>query len=347
MTSIELLRSRVSIRHSSPPSGDRISTTTRPFTLPATMSAATCGTSSRLTWVVSAWSFERSRSWTSRSHTLRRRGMGVETELMPTSLTPAQDEGRHVGGQVHALRIAAGGDGAFRVHLRDDVGERHRTDGIDSTRPARLGERLHRAVELVAVDHARGTQALEERLFRDAARGGDDPVAELGEDHDGRRADTARGTRHQNVAVGGLHALLFQRHDAEHGGVACNAHRHAVGRRPALRHRNEPVAADARHFREAAMVAFAHAIAVEHHLVARLPARMRGTPHHAGEIDAGDQRKAPRDRGLARDVEAILVVHRGMRDVHRDVALHQVASSSRVKIGLLAGIGLGDENGAE
>ena len=109
-------------------------------------------------------------------------------------------------------------------------------------------------VELVAVDDAGGTEALEEGLFRHAARRGDHAVAELREDHDRRGADAARRTRHQHVAIRRLHALLFQRHHAEHGGIAGHANGHAVGGRPALGHRHQPVADDARQFGEAAMV---------------------------------------------------------------------------------------------
>ena len=135
-------------------------------------------------------------------------------------------------------------------------------------------------------------------------------VAKLGENDDGGRSHATRSTGDEDVAVRRLHPLLLQRHDAEHGGVARDTHRHAVGRRPALRHRHQPVAVEAGHFREAAVMALAHAIAIEHHMVARLPARVGRGTHHTGEVDAGDQRKAPRDGRLAGDVEAVLVIDR-------------------------------------
>ena len=67
----------------------------------------------------------------------------------------------------------------------------------------------------------------------------------------------------------------------------------------------------------------AHAPAVADDLVAGLPLRMRGLFDGAGEVDAGDHRKAPHHRGLAGDGETILVVQRRPFDGDRNVAFHQ------------------------
>ena len=96
------------------------------------------------------------------------------------------------------------------------------------------------------------------------------------------------------------------------------------------------------------MVLFADTPAIEHDLVAGLPVpdgrRLR---HGAGEIDTGDQRKAADDGRLAGDGEAVLVVHRGMRDVDGDIAFHQVGFGQTVRTGPAGRVGLGDLNGAE
>ena len=56
----------------------------------------------------------------------------------------AQDERRDGRRQVHALREAAGGDGARVFRLRQQVGERVRTNAVDARRPALLAERAAR-----------------------------------------------------------------------------------------------------------------------------------------------------------------------------------------------------------
>ena len=58
--------------------------------------------------------------------------------------------------------------------------------------------------------------------------------------------------------------------------------------------------------------------------VARLPLRMRGGFHRAGEIDAGDHRKTANDGRFAGDRESVLVIHGGPFDADGDIAFHQI-----------------------
>src|ERR1700759_1986477 len=68
---------------------------------------------------------------------------------------------------------------------------------------------------------------------------------------------------------------------------------------------------------------FTHPPTVADHLVPGFPLRMGRLFDGAGEIDAGDHRKAPYYRGLAGQRQTVLVVQRRPLDPHRDVAFHQ------------------------
>ena len=71
------------------------------------------------------------------------------------------------------------------------------------------------------------------------------------------------------------------------------------------------------------------------------------SPRRAGEIDAGDHRKAAHHRRLAGDGEPVLVVDGRMAHPHQDIALHQGVGSEVLQGDALACIGLLDEDGLE
>ena len=78
--------------------------------------------------------------------------------------------------------------------------------------------------------------------------------------------------------------------------------------------------------------------------VARLPLRMRGGFHRAGEIDAGNHRKTANDGRFAGDREPILVIHRRTFDAHGDIALHQIGFVEIGEADLLPAVTLLDHN---
>jgi hypothetical protein len=110
----------------------------------------------------------------------------------------------------------------------------------------------------------------------------------------------------------------------------------------ARRQRHQPVALDPRALRQAAPVGLAHAPAVEHHLVAGLPAGVAAGLDRAGEVDAGHHRELAHHRRLAGDGQAVLVVDGGVGDAHRDVAFGQVVFVERLDAGAVAGVVLLD-----
>ena len=63
-----------------------------------------------------------------------------------------QDEGRDAGSQVHALRQAAGRDRAAIFGLRQSIGKRMATCGVDGTGPALAPERLAGSRKLLPRD---------------------------------------------------------------------------------------------------------------------------------------------------------------------------------------------------
>src|SRR5262249_42063047 len=92
----------------------------------------------------------------------------------------------------------------------------------------------------------------------------------------------------------------------------------------------------------AAEMRLAHAPAVEHDTVARLPFGMARTLDHAGEIDPRNHREAAHDRRLPGDRKPILVVYRRPFDRDRDVAVHQVLLVEIDESDALALLGLVD-----
>ena len=144
--------------------------------------------------------------------------------------------------------------------------------------------------------------------------------------------------------LAGRKAVPLQRHHREHGGVAGGADRHGLARAHARRQPHQPVALDARLLAIGAEMGLAAAPAVEDDLVARLPGRVAGGFHGAGEIDAGDHRKAAHHRRLAGDGEPVLVVQRRIFDADGDVAVHQVGFVEIGECGLGAALGLFDHD---
>src|SRR5262249_22306324 len=97
----------------------------------------------------------------------------------------------------------------------------------------------------------------------------------------------------------------------------------------------------------AAEMRLAHAPAVEHDTVARLPFGMARTLDHAGEIDPRNHREAAHDRRLPGDRKPILVVDRRPFDRDRDVAVHQVLLVEIDESDVLALLGLVNADGFE
>ena len=149
--------------------------------------------------------------------------------------------------------------------------------------------------------------------------------AGLGEQRDRDRADAAGRAGDDDRTIRGFQPVLLQCQNAKHRGVAGRTDRHGFGRGEPLRQRHQPIALDAALLRIGAKMGLAGAPAVQHHEIARLEVGMRGGLDAAGEVDAGDHRPAAHHRRLAADREAVLVVHRRMRDADGDVALHQFA----------------------
>ena len=77
-----------------------------------------------------------------------------------------------------------------------------------------------------------------------------------------------------------------------------------------FREPDKPVALDAGPLGVAAVVHLTQTIAVQHDAIPRLEARVLRAQHLAGQVDAGDEREFADDRRLARNGEAILIVHR-------------------------------------
>ena len=106
-----------------------------------------------------------SRSLAIRFQQAMRRGCGVVTELTPMSRTPRRMNGATLVGRSMppaspvAATVPSGNtcEMALAVH-----GGTHR---IDNARPARLRQRLHRTLQLLAVDDRRGSKRFEKRLF--------------------------------------------------------------------------------------------------------------------------------------------------------------------------------------
>ena len=86
---------------------------------------------------------------------------------------------------------AAGGHRAFRVYLREDVGERRRSHHIDGAGEPRFGEWLRRSRKIVAVDDLGGAKILQEDFFLRPARRCGHAVAELRKDGDGNEVKVA------------------------------------------------------------------------------------------------------------------------------------------------------------
>ena len=174
----------------------RTSTTTRPRTLPARMSAHVEATSPRPMMVVIASSRSGSRSVASRLQASTRAAWGALTESTPDQADAAEDERQHGGGQVVALRQPARGDHPAIAGGGQDVGQGLAADGVDGTGPA-FGLQRPRVglAQLGPVDQFGRTEPAQVALLLRPAGGGHDPVAELGQHGDGDGARRLRPRR--------------------------------------------------------------------------------------------------------------------------------------------------------
>ena len=87
------------------------------------------------------------------------------------------------------------------MHLRNDIGQRHRTHSVDDTGPARLGQRFDRTCNSLRsmIDAAPSD-------FRKASSSGrpvgrNNREAEFGQNGNRHGTDAARRSRHQNFAL--------------------------------------------------------------------------------------------------------------------------------------------------
>ncbi len=174
-----------------------------------------------------------------------------------------------------------------------------------------------------------------------------DGVAEPGEERDRHAADATIGSGHQNLTVPGLDSVLFESQHAEHRGVAGGADCHRLAGREGGGQRHQPFAPDPRHLGQTATMRFADAPAVQHDAVAHLPGRIRTLADSAGKIDARHHRKAPDDRRLAGQRQAVLVVERTPFDPDRDVARGQHGIVDLLNGGVVTGFILGDQDSLE
>jgi hypothetical protein len=220
-------------------------------------------------------------------------------------------------------------------------------DGVDHRRPALLLQRLPGSVQLGAIDDLGGTELAQVgRLLRPAGRGGN-LMAEAREQRDRDAADAAARAGHQHRAVAGLDAVLLERDDGEHRGVAGGADRHRLARRERGWQGDQPVALQSRALAQATPARFADTPAVVDDLVARLPGRMARREHGAGAVDARHHRPGAHDRALVRDRQRVLVVERRVLDVHRDIALGQAGLVDAANRGAKAGVVLLEQQGIE
>jgi hypothetical protein len=135
---------------------------------------------------------------------------------------------------------------------------------------------------------------------------------------------TAGRAGDDDAAACGRNAAALERQHRQHRGVTRGADGHRLARAHARGQPHQPVALNARLFRIGAEMGFAETPAVEDHLVAGLPQRMRGALHRAGEIDAGDHGETPHHRRFAGERKPVLIIECRVFDCDGNVAVHQI-----------------------
>ena len=143
-------------------------------------------------------------------------------------------------------------------------------------------------------------------------------AAELGQDRHRDAADAPVGAGDEDLS---FDAVIFEREHAEHRREARRPDRHRLPRREGVWQRNKPVAVEPRALREAAPMLLAQPAAGGDDRVSGSVLGMLGGGDDAGEVDAGDHRIGPGDRGRAGERQRVLVVQRriGHVDAHRAV----------------------------
>ena len=96
-----------------------------------------------------------------RAQAARRRAMPGPHAFDAEQRDAAQDEGRDGRRQVHAADIAAGGDGAVELRLREKIGEGDAADRVDAAAKRCVLQRLARLREILA---RRGSRPRPDRL---------------------------------------------------------------------------------------------------------------------------------------------------------------------------------------
>ena len=133
-----------------------------------------------------------------------------------------------VAGQVGAAGKAASCDRAALDGLRQNIGKRGGTNGIDGARPAFPLKRCPLCGEFGPVDEAGRAKVRQIVMgFRPSCRCGD-LIAALGQKRDGHGTDATGSAGHQDLAlVRPDPAPSFESIDREGGGIAGGADRHA------------------------------------------------------------------------------------------------------------------------
>lgn len=149
---------------------------------------------------------------------------GVDAE----QIDAAEDEGEDGGAELGASGKAAGGDAGSDGKGADNAGEGIASGAIDGSGPAFRVEGLAGAGEDFAGDDFRGSERFEVIGLGGASGGGDDGVAEFGQDGDGDAADAAGGSGDDDRLTAGLEAVGLEGHYGLHGGEAGGADAHCL-----------------------------------------------------------------------------------------------------------------------
>ncbi|MNT00492.1 hypothetical protein D3C72_1349250 [compost metagenome] len=196
---------------------------------------------------------------------------------------------------------------------------------IDRTGPALPGDRRARFGQRVPVDHLGRAEFLQVVGLVEAAGRGHHAVAQPGQQRDRDGTGATIGTGDQDVAVRRGQAAVLQREHGQHRGVARRTDCHRLAGTEGIGHLHQPVAGHPRPLREATVVGLAQAVAVDQHAVTGRDTGVGRMRHHAGQVDAGNQREGADHRRVAGDGQGILVVDRRVVDGDRHLAGHQVA----------------------
>ena len=208
-------------------------------------------------------------------------------------------------------------------------------------------QRLSRLGQLRAVDNLHGAQVFQIfRLLETTGDGGDAPAGPR-QQGDGDGTDAARSASDDDRPLLWRKAEAFQRQHTEHSREPRRADGHCLSRRQPPGQRDKPIAGNSRFLCPAAEMRFADPAASGDHTIAGSKILMARSDHPAGEIDAGDHRKAPHDWTLASHRQPVLIVYRRMGHGDVDVAVHQIGVLDCLVAGPVAGGVLVDANGFE